>query len=990
MAIAQNVSLSRTEKKLLSFDNKSMRNRSTINKVENFDKVGSINDVPEYGILTGDDGSTWFYTSTYTESEEFPYCYSAVDIDIYDGKSAKVSSIHYDVPAGIKVNYIELFGTVSSKFYDTNTSTKEMTLYVHEVGPDYNTIGHVIVFNTKGEQLKEFLIDNVIWIDASQKWDTYQRAVFVTSGKDSDGNATTVMSVMKPASWSSAEPSVEHVFELRDDLVNYSNGPCMNTYVIGGELYYVLSYYEKPFVSGYDENYDLILAEDNHYLVEIYNKNYEKVKTLSVPVTHPADVYASTYSVGIYSYNDLTRGYYSGDDKLNVVISRNDVRLDTDDDVYPYSFFVYDEEGNFVNTIAENVITWKQLTDIPGESDQMGCICLNDGEETLHMVNMPSCDDQVVFKANVEGNRRISSNYDRYPADGTYQYAIGMGNATSNDNNDVISSIGWFTKDGRLDHYTNFNLGQNGEYFTPLIEGYTLNPSLFNTDSKREYIYIAKLRRTDGSEDIDNVLIISDEDGQEITRYVGQGNENLRVAAVIDTEIGQPRLVVGFYDGEEKTYSIDFYALPFVKFAKGGDGSKDNPYIISSAGDLWQIGKEPNASYELANDIDMSEIAEAWTPVGSFFGQIDGKGNNVDNLMVCADDYYCGLFSYLNEGASLRNITFRNAKMHLTEGNRFAGLVAGMSVKALVDSVYVKGFDVTADADANCEFGGLVGQATYYSTIASDGITGANYDLGQCSIVGGLVGDTRTSTTIDACLFEGKAVAASVLGGIVGATGKGSSVKNNHVKAVLKAESEVGGIVADASRTEVKNNLVEGTLEGNYAVGGILGTIASDWQEGTDKFIVGNIVALDDIIAPDDAKAVHRIAGFTIADEQYEEGETPLEDHGFDQNYASPLLRAYSAKAADSVDGADYEALTRNFLESLGFAYGDSADAPWAEGGSPMLYFEKIWADGIESISTEAHSVGSTLSGLYNLQGQKVAKAEKGIYIFNGKKILVK
>lgn len=986
-----NMMFKKAEAKLLSFDKKAPTTSPLkMKKVENYDKVNSLTDVPEYGILTGDDGSMWFYTARYTESEEFYYCYGAVDIDLYDGSSTKVTSIHYDVPAGQKVNYMELFGNVSSKFYDTNAKTKEVTLYVHEIGPDYKTIGHVIVFNTNGEQVKNYEIGNVVWVDASEKWNTYQRAIFVTEGQDEEGNTTTVMSVMKPASWNNSEPEVEHVFEVRDDLANYSNGPCMNPYVIDGEVYYVLSYYEKPFVAGYDDNYDIILTAENNFLIEIYNNKYEKVKSFAVPVTHPDDVYASTYAMGIYSYEDLTRGYYTGDGKFNVVVSRNDVRLDTDDDTYPYSFFVYDEDGNMVKTIAENVISWKQMQDIPGENDQMGCICLDDGVETLQMVNLPSCEPQVVFEANV-GDRRISSNFDRYTANGTYQYAIGMGNATSNAQDDVIASIGWFTKDGQLDHYTNFNLGQNGEYFTPLIEGYTLNPSLFNTDSKREYIYIAKLRRTDGSDEIDNVLIVADENGEEIKRYMGQNDDVLRVAAVIDTEIGKPRMVVGFYNEEASTYSLDFYNLPFVKFAQGGDGTEENPYVIASAGDMWQISNEPKASYVLGEDIDMAEVAEPWTPVASFYGNINGNGKTVSNLFIESKDSYCGLFGYMNEGASLKDVTFENANINITEGNRYVGLVAGMTIKALVDSVYVKGYNVTADEGANAEFGGFIGQATYFTELNSDGITGAVYDVPGCSIVGGLAGDTRTSTNINGCLFSGSINARSNVGGIVGGTGKDCKVNNCHVDASLKANSGVGGVVGDASRSLVSNNVVEGSIEVESGVaGGVLGSIESDWKEGEDKYITGNVVALESITAPEDAKAVHRIVGFSIADEQYEEGETVLYDKGFDKNYASPVLQAYGAKEGDMVDGADYESLSREFLESLGFSYGDNALAPWADTDTPMLYFEKIWADGIETIPASATNSHVGLKGIYNLNGQRVNDNATGIVIKDGKKILRK
>lgn len=949
-----------------------------------------LSQVESFGLLDAEDGTSWLYTIQTSPSETYAYSYGSADIKLYDNQQNLITSVHYEVPEGMNVNAIEPFGAVSSKFFDLDSKTQEFTIFIHEVGPDYKSIGHIVVYNTKGEQVKSFDAGNLIWFDATEKWETYQRAILVTEGQTVEGQTTTVMSILKPVAWNSSENVVEHTFELRDDLIEYSNGPCLNTYKIGTQPYYVLSYYEQPFTQGWDEDYEIILTENNNFCVEIYDRNFEQISNFKVPVTAPESAYCSMYAVGLYSYHDLVRGYYTGDDKFNVVVTRNDVLLDTDDDTYPYTFLVYDQEGQYVNTIAENVITWKQLTQIAGEADEAGFVCLNGSEESLHFVSLPSCQDVLTLPSEV-GGRRISSNIDRYPvAGGDYQYVIGMGDAEEDELGNVIAAIGWFDRQGKLDHYVHFNLGVNGEYFTPLIENYSLNPALFNTDSRHEYVYIAKIRRDDGSELVDNVLIVADDEGQEIARYRGNDTMKLRIAAVIDYDTNQPRLVVGLYSETDGTYSVEFYPLPLTKFEQGGTGSIDDPYLIASAGDLFQIANEPKAHYLLANDIDLSELAGPWSPIANFTGTLEGQNHVIRNLYLDSNETYVGLFGSLYEGALLRSVNFENVTIVLNSGSQMVGTIAGMTIKSTIDSVWVRDLHVEADADASALFGGLVGQATYYSAFASDAVTGAVVQLPNSSNVGGLVGETRTATSIDACYFVGAIQGQSSVGGIVGTTGKDATVNNCHVVADVTAQYAAGGIVGSANRVGINHNLVEGAVRtmtsgygGNACVGGIIGQIESDWTKTETPPVVvqGNVMNLSRLEAPAEAKAAHRIVGFTIADEGYEEGETLRADKGLADNYATPTIAAWGEAGATTPDGADFTTLDAAFFISIGFGYGDTAASPWCGEGSPHLYFEENSViGGITTLSVDAPSV----SARYNLQGQPVGSA-KGFVISNGK-----
>lgn len=975
-------------------------------RAADYGQKGAITDAYDYGTLEGQNGATWFWTVSVTESPEFDFFYGSGTITIYDDQSQPVTTVTYQVPAGMKVNAIEPFGQITSKFYDTNSSTQEFTVFVHEVGPEYTSIGHYLVYNTRGELVKEYdNLGNILWFDASHEWNTYQRAIFVTDSIDADNHAYTVMSVMKPASWSNAEPVEEHQFVIDEDLLEFSYGSCLNTYNINGEPYYVLSYYEKPFASGFDENFEILLTPDNNFVVETYDRYYNQVSRFMVPVTSPEGAYCSMYAMGMFSYNDLQRGLFTDDQTLSCIVTRMDVRLDTDDDTYPYAFIAYDQNGNHLADIAENVISWKHLTNIPGYPQQVGCLCLEDDAQSLKMINLPSCEVVSQFGAIVDGHR-ISDTYDRYPTANGYQYVMGIGEGDADFRGNVIALIGWFNPDGTADHYVRFNLGPQGEYFTPLLEEYSLNPALFNTDDRHEYIYLAKKARPDGSQIIDNVLTVADDKGNELVSYCGNDERMLVVASVFDVQTSHPRLVVGYSNMYTGNTDLEFYDLPFERFAAGGSGTVADPYLISSAGDLMQIRLDPTASYALASDVDWSVMLQSWQPVGSFSGQFDGRGHCLRNFYLNVSNSYAGLFEYLEDGASVKHLTFIDPRVQITSDNRYTGLIAGMSMGGVLDSIYVIGLQATqATPAADGIFGSLIGQATSYSSVHSCAVNGASHrhpgfiDLPGCSTVGGIVGETRTSTDITACSYQGVLNARTILGGIVGATGKGCTVEDCHVNADLSAQTIVGGIVGDAGRQHIARCLVEGTVSAtavngyhDACAGGIAGRLESDWEgKNTDPVIEHNVVCLSSLTAPEGAMSVHRIVGFTIEDEQYEPDERHRTEPGLLANYASASLSAVNAGSTTS-DGLDLTEVSASLLQDLGFQFGHEFAAPWITTTQGFaLYFEpEVDALGIQEVWADPVAPSSArMGGIYNLQGQPVAQP-RGLVIRNGRAVFVR
>lgn len=68
-----------------------------------------------------------------------------------------------------------------------------------------------------------------------------------------------------------------------------------------------------------------------------------------------------------------------------------------------------------------------------------------------------------------------------------------------------------------------------------------------------------------------------------------------------------------------------------------GDGTEENPYLVSTAEQLDAVRNDLNAYYVQINDIDLSQYAN-WVPIGNydnpFIGNYDGSGYTIKNLTI--------------------------------------------------------------------------------------------------------------------------------------------------------------------------------------------------------------------------------------------------------------------------------------------------------------------------------------------------------------------
>ena len=273
-------------------------------------------------------------------------------------------------------------------------------------------------------------------------------------------------------------------------------------------------------------------------------------------------------------------------------------------------------------------------------------------------------------------------------------------------------------------------------------------------------------------------------------------------------------------------------------FFSGGDGSEDNPYLISSADDFTDIATLANATaeadgngynadakrtffgsagvhYKQTGNIDFENAA--LTPIGvynataadaiPFQGTYDGDDKKLSNFTVTGSQAAStGLFEYVS-GASLKNITIgrcsvtgENVAGILTgrcignttiegcshtgggqvHGRNSVGFIAHITGETKVTECSVSNLTVvTADdgADANNQ-GGVVGFAGGKSSIESCSTSGTITFTGTASGLarGGIVGKFDSTGKMEKCT-NGAAISSLLVnytGGIAGQLTKGT------------------------------------------------------------------------------------------------------------------------------------------------------------------------------------------------------------------------
>ena len=181
-------------------------------------------------------------------------------------------------------------------------------------------------------------------------------------------------------------------------------------------------------------------------------------------------------------------------------------------------------------------------------------------------------------------------------------------------------------------------------------------------------------------------------------------------------------------------------ALPTEKGLFAGNGTPEQPFLISGAEDLIAFSNVlktddrnfyANASYLQTADIRFTgEQSMTFSPIGQdgavFRGIYDGGGHTVSNLHIQSEEECVSLFGYVN-GAEIRNVNTRDIAV---TASAYIGGIVGVAEYSRIENCHARNFRVAATNTDHCNIGGAIGVALH--SVVRD-----------CSAVGGSVAGFR-------------------------------------------------------------------------------------------------------------------------------------------------------------------------------------------------------------------------------------------------------
>ena len=204
--------------------------------------------------------------------------------------------------------------------------------------------------------------------------------------------------------------------------------------------------------------------------------------------------------------------------------------------------------------------------------------------------------------------------------------------------------------------------------------------------------------------------------------------------------------------GGEYTYTVSLAAAKDLGYTIESNGS----YTVTSADGLMNVaelvnGGKTDINITLDKNIDLT--GKGWTPIGTSFknsytGTFDGGGHTITGLTVTTNDKYAGLFGYIGNAGTVKNVVMEGVLITSNNGSSQAGGVAGFS-RGTIENCSVSG-----SVSGTVYVGGVVGAQWNGSTTgcsSSATVKGTVY-------VGGVVGQTNGGATLTACYATGNVI----------------------------------------------------------------------------------------------------------------------------------------------------------------------------------------------------------------------------------------
>lgn len=974
-----------------------------------------------YTLISGPDGSQWYATQTYTTEN---YYYTASTVTIFDGKGEQQGVINIEIPEGQNVNQIIVDDIVSNNLFDKDANTLEIPIVLHNILAPGKTSYTTNIYDIASGEFKTSYNGRMVLMGYNTGY--RNEWIGVLSGDSIvDGQSCARYDIYTKPGYGSDNATLKHTFTVPAKLAEYQIGSVLNLFFDDHKPYYVISHYEKEYLdpASYEEPWDMIPTADNNFVATVYDQNFRETGTIKVPVESTSQKLMQ-FGIGLFGVEDFSKNYWDASGDLQLVVASSIFNVITESE--DISLGVYDLKGNHVKDIAKNIGDWMKMYDVPGQPTQLAMLSA-DGT-TMSMVNVPDCETVVTFGNEVDGEP-ISTNIDRYAVGAGYQYIVALPSPEVDSEKNFIQRFAWITTEGEIANEVKFNLGKSNASWIPLVMGEVMNPYVFDTDDQREYVFIANQYISGTTGKITDELRIVKEDGTEVRTYKEDSTKgDLGICNIVGFNDGFPAIIVPYLNNATDLCTIEIDFLPYNKFSAGGDGTAENPYLISSIGDMALMSRDLSANYKITKDFDASDFGE-WEPLGLFTGTLDGDNHTISNLYISGLSSYPSIFAE-TENATIKNLRLDSPELYASADAINIGLIAANAISSTFSNIRIYDATIEADENAFATIGGIVGLAALNNTISECYNSNVTINAPGASPVGSIAGNTRTSSNINACAASGTILAGKTIGGIVGEASTACATTNCHSSVNISGKNTIGGIAGHADRGGIHACYAEGSLTAtqpafsNYInVGGIAGSLAAFYGEAsTDTedgeatadpwngmVISNNVVNITEIEAT--GSAAHRIIGFSRWDEdieakKYDNTIVPAMDAAISGNYAVLPAEAIDntiAAQANTTEGETLSAdgLTSEFLTSLNFNFGNSADAPWTQNDKSLtLYFENDNQSSINDVEADSNRLvfngNEIIAGhdsvieIFNISGIKVAGANgifnadalpQGIYI---------
>ena len=560
----------------------------------------------------------------------------------------------------------------------------------------------------------------------------------------------------------------------------------------------------------------------NNTVIDVYNCNY-----------------SGGHAMGIIGWNDNLQYTYCNDNNNHTSNTTNCSNIVTGKGVWilknswgsiqQYPYLTYDSLGSsihFITNLTENNgSAWKNNY-LLGEGSmayQSKSYTLTDtkirNDETSKKVKFISYTEDTTFTVKVKKK------------DGTYETvskSVTLPGLVTVDipNNVVVTSS------------TQINITASGGFFidklmvftdnidtTPYIDLGSYNNISINESGKRFYsdtkaipsgsVITYKFYNANNVE-VSNRFTVTN-------NIVAENNVNTLIYFGDSVEHGLYRVDVLYNNSVIGTFNINVIKM-------SGQGTEDQPFIVTTPEQLSQIRNNPSAYYELGNDIDLTRATRAggdlsqpsdvcqdvfgWEAINDFSGSLDGKGHTIkglyqNNYIYCVEDdgnqwwnlndEGNGLFGRVKGNATIKNIildsfdiTCQNGYCGALisnytanmDGNGYTNSSDHTVYTANIKNIAIKNSRVNGLGDEGLYGGGLLGHMeSTYGTINIDGIyLDIDRELDEFESDGYLINTIEANVTSISNIhangdFVGKDSNSSVLIGEVDAS-KTVSIKN--------------------------------------------------------------------------------------------------------------------------------------------------------------------------------------------------------------------